>query len=183
MKIAFILFDGVTMLDFIGIYDPISRLHKFLPDLKISTCAYTEEIQDSFGLTMKVDVIQPDLSNFDVIIVPGGYGTRKLQKNNAFLTWIRTAEQVPLKVSICTGSLILGAAVFLVGKKATTHFDEYESLERYCEEVMRQRIVEDEGVITAGAVSSSLDLGLYLCEKWAGKEATKWIRKRMDYHG
>lgn len=120
MKIAFILFDGITMLDFIGIYDPITRLKKFIPDLSIKTCGFHKSISDSFGLTVLVDKVKPDLSEFDVIIIPGGYGTRKLVSQRPFMEWIRTADSVPLKVSICTGSLILGAAVFLVGKSDHT---------------------------------------------------------------
>ena len=72
---------------------------------------------------------------------------------------------------------------FLKDKKATTNFLEYETLEPYCKEVLRDRIVDDNNVITAGAVTSSIDLGLYLCKKWAGQEAQEFIRKRLDYHG
>jgi transcriptional regulator GlxA family with amidase domain len=79
--------------------------------------------------------------------------------------------------------LILGAAGFLNGKKATTNYQEYETLKPYCKEVLKNRIVEDENIITAGAVSSSIDLGLYLCGKWAGENAKNEIRKRMDYKG
>ena len=78
--------------------------------------------------------------------------------------------------------MILGAAGFLKGKKATTNFNEYESLQQYCGEVVKERIVEDQNIITSGAVSSSIDLGLYLCEKWAGKEAKEKIREMIDYH-
>ena len=99
------------------------------------------------------------------------------------MSWIKTAEKVKYKISICTGSLILGAAGFLKEKKATTHFDEYETLKPYCKEVLKERIVDDGNVITAGAVSSSLDLGLYLCHKWAGEDAKQEVRKRMDYQG
>ena len=99
------------------------------------------------------------------------------------MDWIRTAEKVPYKISICTGSLLLGAAGFLEGKKATTNFAEYDNLKLYCGEVVRQRIVEDGQTITAGAVTASIDLGLFLCNKWSGPEATAAIRKRLDYHG
>ena len=73
--------------------------------------------------------------------------------------------------------------VFLAGKKATTHYDEYENLKRYCKEVIQDRVVDDRNIITAGAVSASIDLGLYLCREWAGEAAEKEIRMRMDYHG
>jgi transcriptional regulator GlxA family with amidase domain len=185
MRIAYILFDGITWLDFIGIYDPISRLKSlnYLPDLSWDICSFTKNVSDNFGLTIKPDLIQNSLAEYDVIIIPGGFGTRKLQFDPAFIAWIKTADKVKYKISICTGSLILGASGFLKHKKATTNYQEYEALKPYCSEVLKDRIVDDENVITAGAVSSSIDLGLYLCEKWAGENAKNEIRKRMDYNG
>lgn len=185
MRIAFIIFDQITWLDFIGVYDPISRLKtmNFLPDLKWDICSFTELASDQFGLSIKPHRIQPSLSDYDAIIIPGGLGTRQLQHDHDFLNWIQRAKAVKYKISICTGSLILGAAGFLVDRKATTHFNEYETLRPYCREVSTDRIVDDENTITAGAVSASIDLGLYLCEKWAGQEACEAIRKAMNYEG
>lgn len=185
MKIAYIVFDGITYLDLIGIYDPISRLRsmQFLPDLQWMFCGLSPAVKDNFGLEIKVDNVDQSLEGYDVVIVPGGHGTRNLQHDPAFVTWMKTAESARLKASICTGSLLLGAAGFLQGKRATTNFKEYEALKSYCQEVVKERIVEDGDVITAGAVSASIDLGLYLCEKWAGKEAREVIRTKMDYHG
>jgi transcriptional regulator GlxA family with amidase domain len=185
MKIAYILYDGITYLDFIGIYDPISRLKsmKYIPDLSWDICSNKAQIEDCFGLKIVCDKVLNDLSDYDMIIIPGGFGTRQLQADAVYMSWLKTAELVPYKLSICTGSLLLGAAGFLKGKKATTHFDEYETLKPYCQKVLKKRIVEDGKVITAGAVSTSLDLGLYICEKLVGKEARETIRKRMDYRG
>lgn len=184
MKIAYILFDGITLLDFVGIYDPISRMKSkgFLEDLDWDLCATTSSIQDGFGLKINIDKIKPNLSDYDMVIIPGGFGTRKLQFEKDFVDWIKTASNVEYKVSICTGSLLLGAAGFLKGKTATTNFNEYQTLEKYCNVVSKERIVEDNNIITAGAVASSLDLGLYICEKLVGKENTEVIRKSMDYH-
>lgn len=185
MRLAYIIFDGITWLDFVGIYDPLSRLKSlhYLPDLFWDVCAFTETVKDHFGLEMKATKVRQSLAGYDVIIIPGGYGTRQLQFDADFVTWIQTAQRVPQKLSICTGSLLLGAAGFLKDKTATTHYREYEALRRYCKEVSTDRIVVDGDVITAGAVSSSIDLGLYLCKEWAGAEAAAEIRKRMDYHG
>lgn len=185
MKIAYILFNGITYLDFVGIYDPITRIKskKLMEGLEWDLCTYSEsgEISDEMELTVKVDKIRPDLSAYDMIIVPGGFGTRKLQFDEGFVNWLNTAKDVKYKVSICTGSLLLGAAGFLKGITATTHFNEYETLEPYCKTVVKERIVEDNNIITAGAVASSLDLGLYICNKLVGKEGEEIIRKSMDY--
>lgn len=185
MKLAYIVFNSITWLDFIGIYDPLSRLRSlnFIPDLKWDICAYADQVSDNFGLEITPTKVKNSLGDYDAIIVPGGFGTRKLQHNNGFIDWIKTADDVQLKTSVCTGSLILGAAGFLKGKRATTNFKEYEALELYCDKVVKDRIVEDENVITSGTVSSSIDLGLYLCKKWAGTEAEKAIRTSMDYNG
>jgi len=185
MKIAFILFDGITWLDFIGVYDPITRLKSlnYMSDLTWDTCSFTDTITDNFGLEMIPSKIKNSLAEYDAIIIPGGFGTRKLQFDTEFINWIKTAEHVPYKISICTGSLILGAAGFLINKKATTNYQEYEALKPYCKEVLHERIVYDNNVITSGAVSASIDLGLYLCAKWAGTYAQNEIRKRMDYRG
>lgn len=183
MKIAYIFFKDVTWLDFIGVYDPVSRLKhmKYLPKLDWDFCAHAPDVHDHYGLSFLPQFIDNSLAGYDAIIVPGGYGTRALQHDEVFIKWLKTAESVPLKISICTGSLLLGAAGFLKNKKATSHFSEYDQLQKYGCEVLQQRVVEDDGVITAGAVTSSIDLGLYLCKLWAGKEAADVIRQRMDY--
>lgn len=184
MKIAYILFDEITLLDFIGFYDPIKNIKTkgFLKDLSWDLCASKKSIKDSFGLELIVDKVKPDLANYDMIVVPGGYGTRELQYDEAFIEWLKTGEKAKYIVSVCTGGLLIGAAGFLKDKIATTNFNEYKSLEKYCRRVVESRIVDDNNVITAGAVASSLDLGLYLCEKLVGKEKTEEIRKTMDYH-
>jgi len=71
----------------------------------------------------------------------------------------------------------------LKNKITTTNFVEYEALKPYCKKISTERIVEDGDVISAGAVAASIDLGLFLCEKWAGQQAAEEIRKRMNYSG
>tara|TARA_R110002012_G_scaffold134258_1_gene287516 strand:- start:951 stop:1553 length:603 start_codon:yes stop_codon:yes gene_type:complete len=184
MNIAYILFDEITLLDFIGFYDPIKNMKTkgFIKNLNWDLCATKKSIKDSFGLEIIVDKIKPDLSDYDMIVVPGGYGTRNLQYNTDFIEWLKTGKNVEYVVSICTGSLLIGAAGFLENKTATTNFNEYKSLEKYCKKVVHERIVDDQNIITAGAVASSLDLGLYISEKLIGKEKTEEIRIGMDYH-
>lgn len=184
MKIGYIVFEGITWLDFIGVYDPISRLKSlnYIPDLSWDICSYTDEVSDNFGLKIQPTKICETLENYDAIIIPGGFGTRSLQFNNEFIEWIKTSKDVKHKISICTGSLILGAAGFLKNRKATTNYQEYETLKPYCKEVIKDRIVEDNDIISSGAVSASIDLGLYLCNKWAGEGAKNKIKKQMDYN-
>ncbi len=183
MKIAFIVFDGITWLDMIGVYDPVTRLKSlgYIPHLSWDICSYKNEVADNFGLRMITTRIKPDLADYDAVIVPGGLGARRLQFDDDFINWIRTSLKVKNKVAVCTGALIFGAAGYLRNKKATTHFLELNALKPYCKNVVNERIVEDGTVITSGGVSASIDAGLYLCEKWAGKEAAEKIRERMAY--
>lgn len=183
MKIAFILFDGITFLDFAGFYDVIYRLKQFEAgkDLSWDLCGPAEEVTDELGLTIKVGKVLPELSAYDMIFVPGGMGTRKLRYDEVFVSWITGAENVPYKVSVCTGSLLLGAAGFLEGKKATTHPSAYDLLRPYCEEVVETRIVHDGNVISGGGVSTSIDLGLYLISLFAGEAAVNSVKKQIDY--
>lgn len=183
MKIAFVLFDGLTFLDFIGLYDVVYRFNMF-EETKGTTwdiCGLTEEIKDELGLTIKVGTIKPDLSQYDLVFVPGGMGTRALRYNEEFIAWLKQAANVQYLVSVCTGSLLFGAAGFLEGRKATTHPNAYELLEPNCEEVIRARIVKDGNLITAGGVSTSIDLAIYLAELFIHKEAASAIKKQIDY--
>ncbi|OUN00560.1 MAG: thiamine biosynthesis protein ThiJ [Paenibacillaceae bacterium ZCTH02-B3] len=183
MKIAFVLFNGVTFLDFVGFYDVIYRLNLF-PGGQETTwdiCGLTEEVTDELGMRVKVNRLAPDLSGYDLLFVPGGMGTRKLKDDPAFVDWLGTARDVPYKVSVCTGSLLLGAAGFLRERKATTHPNAYGLLEPYCREVVRTRIVKDGNVITGGGVATSIDMGIYLTEMFAGKEAAEQVKRQIDY--
>lgn len=183
MKIAFVIFNGMTTLDFIGVYDPLTRLKTmgFMEDFQWDICAYTHQIQDVAGLQFIPTKVNTSLQSYDMVIVPGGFGTDTLIDNTEFITWLQTATHCPYKVSVCTGSLLLGAAGFLQGKKATSHPTAFERLSRYCAEVLDQRVVDESNVITARGVTSSIDLGLYLCEKIAGHEIKERIRRQMDY--
>lgn len=183
MRIAYLLFDDFTLLDFSGFYDPVSRLRSqgHLLELSWDLCATKPTVRDNFGLQLTVDAIAPDLSVYDLVYLPGGFGTRRLIHNELFLDWLRTAAAVDHLVSVCTGSLLLGAAGLLHGKRATTHFNEYATLAPYVAEVVKERIVTDGKVVTGGAVATSLDLGLHVCGLLAGVEAVKAIRTGMAY--
>lgn len=183
MNLAFILFNGITWMDLIGVYEPVQKLKslQYLPDLHWDFCGYTPEISDYGGFTVIPTQIKNNLSAYDAIIVPGGKGTRDLINNADFIAWLQTATNVKYKISVCTGSLLLGAAGFLKNRKATTHFDEHETLRPFCREVLTDRVVVDGNVITAGAVTSAIDLGLHLCREWGTDEASVVIRYKMDY--
>ena len=90
-----IIFDGITWLDCIGIYDPISRLKSlnYLPNLTWEICSFTKTATDNFGIELKPNQIRNSLTDSDAIIILGGLGTRKLQYDNEFINWIKTSEK------------------------------------------------------------------------------------------
>lgn len=183
MRVAFIIYDGMTTLDFIGVYDPVTRLRTmgFLPDLEWEVCVQSATVSDGTGLRVTPTKRGEPLHGYDMLVVPGGFGSRKLTDDAGFIAWLKTASASKFKVSVCTGALLLGAAGFLEGKTATTHRTAFKELGRFCSSVVDRRIVDEGDVITARGVTSSIDLGLYLCEKLAGREAKERIRQQMDY--
>lgn len=183
MKVAFIIFDEMTTLDFIGIYDALRRLKTmgFIEDFSWDICAHTSPVSDHSGVMIVPGKTAPSLAGYDMVVVPGGYGTRSLSGDHEFINWLRTASSCRLKVSVCTGSVLLGAAGFLEGRRATTHRSSFEELRPYCAEVVDERIVDEGDIITARGVTSAIDLGLHLCEKLAGTDAKERIKRQMDY--
>lgn len=183
MKIAFIIFNGMTALDFIGVYDPVTRLRSmgFLPDMTWDICSLTKEVRDNNSLCFKPTMIGKSLESYDMTIVPGGSSARELAKDLKFVTWLKSAAKCKFKVSICSGALLLGAAGFLKEKRATTHRSAFQELSQYCSEVVDKKVIEDGDVMTARGVSSSIDMGLYICEKLAGYKAKEEIRRQIDF--
>lgn len=183
MRAAFVIFDGMVALDLIGAYDPITRLASMniVPDFTWRLCGMTATVCDDRGMRFTADGSGEPLSAFDLLVVPGGPGTRPLQRDSQFVDWLRTAESVPLKVSVCTGALLLGAAGFLRPHRATTHPRALHELAPYCREVVRERVVDDGPVITSGGVTAGIDAGLHVVERVAGAEARARVAEQIDH--
>ncbi|KRE52168.1 DJ-1/PfpI family protein [Paenibacillus sp. Soil724D2] len=183
MKMAFVLFDGMTTLDFAGFYEAITWMGIMGAKENVTWdfCSNKEEITDDRGLTVKVTHVYPDLSDYDLLFVPGGFSTRSLRFDSAFITWLQTSANVTYKVSVCTGALLLGAAGFLHEKKATTNPSAYELLTPYCSEVVKKRIVRDGNLFTGGGVSASIDLGLFVIESLTDSLFVQQVQQKMDY--
>lgn len=183
MKIAFVLYDGVTLLDFAGAFDPLTRLKTmgFVPDLGYCTCARQGRIRSSEGVTVIPDRVDPDLRQFDYVVVPGGNGIPDLIRDRDFIAWLSVSPEKTIVAAVCGGALLAGAAGLLRTRRATTHPAFAEILGRFSREVSGDRVVEDDCVVTAGGVTAAIDMGLYLCEKIAGREARIAIQRQMDY--
>jgi transcriptional regulator GlxA family with amidase domain len=183
MKVAFVIFDRMTSLDFIGFYDPITRLKsmKIADDFEWRICSTARHVVDDRGLRLEADAVAEPLGSYDMLFVPGGFGTRSLQHDRNFLDWLKAAHSAPLKVSVCTGALLLGAAGFLLGRRATTHPSAYKELEPYCGAVVHERVADEGDIITGGGVSSAIDVGLHVVQRLAGADAFARIATQMDY--
>lgn len=185
-RIAFIVFPRMTLLDFVGGYDVLRRVAgmRIDPDVAHRVIGTEAEVADDSGLTVKADGVYEDLAGFDLLYVPGGIGTRALVHDARFVPYLRTWGAARPVAGVCTGALLLGAAGYLEGRRATTHHNAYDMLRPMCREVVTdQRVVEDGLVVTAGGVTSALDLGLYLVEKHWGAPAREKIAAQMAYRG
>ena len=183
-RIAFLVFPRLTMLDFIGAYDALRRVAAMSIDPEVThrVIGTDAEIVDESGLKLTPDSVYEDLAGFDLLYVPGGLGTRTLVDDRRLTDYLRSWGDARPVASVCTGALLLGRAGYLRGLKATTHHHAYDLLRPLCGEVVTDRRVVDEGrVVTAGGVASSLDLGLYLVEKFWGAEARQKIAAQMEY--
>lgn len=185
-RIAMLAFPRLTFLDLIGGYDALRRVAPMGIDgeVRVQIIGTEHEIVDDSGLVVKVDGVYEDLAPYDLLYVPGGFGTRTLVQDIRFLAYLKTwGHERPL-ASVCTGSLLLGAAGYLHDVRATTHHRALDLLRPLCRQVVSDRRIVDEGrVVTAGGVSSSLDLGLYLVERHWGVAARETIARQMEYRG
>ncbi|HEV8642841.1 MAG TPA: DJ-1/PfpI family protein [Methylomirabilota bacterium] len=185
-RIAFLVFPRLTLLDFIGGYDALRRVATMGVDPAVThrVIGTDAEIGDETGLLIRPDAVYEDLAAFDLLYVPGGFGTRALVNDARLIDYLKSwGTERPL-ASVCTGALLLGKAGYLAGRRATTHHRAYDLLRPYCREVVSDRRIVDEGqVVTAGGVASALDLGLYLVERFWGTSAREEIAAQMEYRG
>lgn len=183
MKIDFIIYEDMTTLDFVGAYDALTRLKTmgFMNDLEYHVCAFEPEIKTVEGMVIKPERVKNDFTGTNYLIIPGGAGIQKVIQNKNFLEWIETAPADCIIATVCSGSFVPGVLGKLKDKKATTHPALYEKLRPQVKMVSEERVVDEGSIITARGVSSSIDLGLYLVEKIAGKEIREKIQTQMDY--
>lgn len=182
MKIGFIVYEGMTVLDFVGVFDPVTRLGTmgFRDDVEWDICAIEPEVTGTGGLSITATTVSESLEEYSMVIVPGAVNIEPQIEDETFMEWLGTAAKSEYKVSVCTGALLLGEAGFLSNHRATTHPMAFDDLTTYATSVT-DRIVHDDDVITARGVTASIDLGLYLCEVIASPDIRDKIKEQMDY--
>jgi putative intracellular protease/amidase len=182
MQIAAVLFERLTALDLIGPYEVLQRL----PGATVTFVGHRRgEVRTDNGfLGLTVDATFDELPHPDVVVVPGGVGTRALLEDEPLLGWLRTAHETSrYTTSVCTGSLVLGAAGLLEGLTATTHWANLEMLREFGAEPTSERVVEhlDHRIITAAGVSSGIDMALRLSELLVDDIAAMAMQLMIEY--
>jgi putative intracellular protease/amidase len=180
MQIAIPIYDRFTALDAVGPYEVLSRL----PGATVHFIAAERGMKrtETEMLGLNADATLDELTEPDVFVIPGGYGTRALLEDEQILGWVRHAhEHSEWTTSVCTGSLLLAAAGILDGVEATTHWLEYDLLERLGARPTGRRVVRQGKVITAAGVSSGIDMALVLAAEIAGPEVAQAIQLGIEY--
>jgi putative intracellular protease/amidase len=180
MRIAIPLYDRFTALDAVGPYEVLQRL----PGARITWLAHEPGpvATDTGQLRLVADAAFEDLPDPEIVVVPGGTGTDDFLDDERLVGWIRRAHETSdWTTSVCTGSLLLGAAGVLDGLDATSHWLDLPDLERYGARPTGRRVVEQGKVITAAGVSSGIDMGLTLAARIGGPEVAQAIQLGIEY--
>lgn len=190
-RIAFLAFEGMTLLDLVGPLDVLSRIASMGFDAT-TTCevvALTRPESDVSGkgfnvwrgaATLVAERYRPALAAFDLLVVPGGPVTASLAQDPSITAYVASYPENRLLASVCTGALLLGAAGRLRGKRATTHASALAKLPTFGATVATERVVDEGNVLTAGGVTAGIDLGLHLIRRLHGDVVAEAISDRME---
>lgn len=178
LKIVFVLYPGVTHLDFTGPHQVLVRT----PGAEVIVASLGGQDIEAEGLvfTRLADLAQ--IERCDVLCIPGGFGTTEAMQDEAFMAQVRRlGAGATYLTSVCTGSLILGAAGFLQGREAATHWAWRELLPGFGARVSEARVARDGNVITGGGVTAGIDFALVLLEELAGRDYAEAIQLGLEY--
>lgn len=179
LSIGLLLFPALTQLDLTGPYEvfvraPNSNVHLIWKTL--------DPVVSDRGMAILPTVTLKTCPQLDVICIPGGPGQLNLMADEAVLSFIRgQSQQARLVTSVCTGSLILGAAGLLQGYKATTHWASLEQLSLLGAEPVNERVVRDRNRITGAGVTSGIDFALNVVAELYGNDIAQQIQLQMEY--
>ena len=180
MDIAILLFDRLTALDAVGPYEVLSRL----PGATVTFVAVEPgpKRTDTGRLALIADAPLTDLPHPDVLLVPGGPGQVDAEKDDAVLDWLRSAHTTTTwTTSVCTGSLVLGAAGLLEGVRATTYWLALDQLRTHGAIPTDERVVVDGKIVTGAGVSSGIDMALTLAARIGGDDLAQMLQLGIEY--
>lgn len=179
MDIVFLFYEGMTALDLVGPHEILSRL----PGAKVwHVSAAPGLVHSDSNLILTAEHALSEVLRADVLVVPGAGNATSLSKHPEILAWLRKIhETTTWTTSVCTGSLILGAAGILSGKRATTHWAALDRLQIWGAVPVQDRIVQDGKVMTAAGVSAGIDMALTLTAMIAGQGFAESMQLGIEY--
>lgn len=193
--VAILLFDDVEVLDFTGPFEVFAVTDELGEKQLFDTLTVAESpgtIRARNGLKVVPDHTFESVPRPDILVVPGGFGTRPLLNKPSVLDWIRQrARQVEVLASVCTGSLVLAKAGLLAGRAATTHYLRHALLRELAPDAQvhedRRFLVnepaEDRAIVTTSAgISAGIDLSLHLVARLHGTAVAERTARYMEYH-
>ncbi len=180
MEVVLLLFDGITALDAVGPCEVLARL----PGARVSFVGSTPRVVKAAhaSLGLRASAAFADVKRADLLLVPGGPGVRDLLADAELHAWLRDLHATTTwTTSVCTGSLLLGAAGLLRGVRATTHWLAVDELAPFGATVVRDRVVFDGKIATSAGVSAGIDMALELAARIAGPDAAREIQLMLEY--
>ena len=191
--VGIVIFDEVEVLDFCGPFEvfSIARSPDLGEDQPLFTALTIAETQRTIscrgGLLVVPHHTIEDHPRLDILLVPGGQGTRRERLNRRLLDWIAAQDRATeLTTSVCTGAFLLAEAGILSGRRATTHWASVDWMRRQYADVTTladTRVVDEGRVVTSAGVSAGIDMALHLVARLHGVEAARWTARRMEYDG
>ena len=179
LHIGFLLFPGIQQLDLTGPYDVLGSL----PDVKLHLVWQDlAPITSSTGLVFTPTMTYADCPALDVLCVPGGAGVGALMEDLQTLDFLKAqAQTVRYMTSVCTGSLVLGAAGLLRGRRATTHWAYHHLLAPLGAIPVQGRVVRDGNLFTGGGITAGIDFALTLAEELYSEAAAQLVQLQIEY--
>jgi transcriptional regulator GlxA family with amidase domain len=180
MQIAILVFEKLTALDAVGPYEVL----RSVPGWEVRFVGPRKGMvrTDSGALGLSADYSLEEVTEPDVVLVPGGEGNRPLLEDDEVLSWLRGVnDHTKWTTSVCTGSLVLAAAGLLDGKRATSHWLFLEQLRELGADAVGGRFVEEGKFVTAAGVSAGIDMALHLVGREAGPEVAQAVQLGIEY--
>ncbi len=190
--VGILIFDDVEVLDFCGPFEvfamarPAGEHSDAAPLFTAITIAEAlRTVTCRGGLLVQPNATIADHPTLDLLVVPGGQGTRRERHNERVLDWIAAQDQsTELTTSVCTGAFLLAERGLLNGRRATTHWGSVDWMRSEYPAVTMlgdQRVVDEGRIITSAGVSAGIDMSLHVVERLHGLETAAWTARRMEY--
>ncbi|MDJ0632941.1 MAG: DJ-1/PfpI family protein [Xenococcaceae cyanobacterium MO_188.B29] len=188
-NLAILIFDGVEVLDFAGpfeVFAVTSELNNYEPFNVFLVAEAKGSFKAVNGLKVISDYGIEDCPHPDILVVPGGIGTRNQMNNQSLITWIKSIyEQAELVMSVCTGTRLLAKAGLLDGLEITTHHEAYDELRQLVPTALvneQKRFIDRGKILTTGGISAGLDGSMYIVAKLLGTEIAQKTATYMEYN-